>query len=148
MKKSNNSNTNTNAKGGKGKGKGKGKSKGEAPARVTLKYRETVDILSSAEETDTRVTFDLVEKQKEMHVCTLTIYPSDEDYDNGVLELFGLSIRVTIRSGQNGMYLSFPARKSSKGDWFDLVKCFDANFHACIKEVLAAYYEDETEGDE
>ena len=69
MKKSNNSNTNTNAKGGKGKGKGKAKA--EAPARVTLKYREAVDILSSAEETDTRVTFDLVEKQKEILKLTL-----------------------------------------------------------------------------
>lgn len=133
---------------GSAKGKGKANAKKNAPARVTLKFREVVDIMSSAEETDTRVTFDLVEKQGGKSCVTLTIYPSDEDYDNGVLELFGFSIRVNIRSGQNGMYLSLPARKTSKGDWFDLVKCYDTNFHSTVKEVLAAYYGDDTEGDE
>lgn len=119
------------------------KENNKAPERSSLKFRTSAEILGDKFENDNKVVFDLVAKVDGKQTVTLTIFPSDNDYDNGVVDLFGFAIRVTIRSGQNGMFLSFPSKKQKDGDYFDLVSCFDKNFHSMIKEVLAGYYSDE-----
>lgn len=127
--------------------------KKEAPARVTLKWRTLDAIMGDMVESENKVEFDLVERQvvskggEALPSVTLTIYPSDKDFDNGIINLFGFSIRVTIRSGKSGMFVSFPSQKGKDGNYYDLVTCYDKNFHAMIKEVLAAYYNDESDGE-
>lgn len=133
--------TNTKAKGSKKD------SKKEAPARVSLKFREVADILTTAAESENKVVFDLVEKQNGADAVTFTIYPTDMDFDNAILNLFGFSVRCIVRQGKTGMFLSFPSRKGKDGNYYDDVTCYDKNFHALMKELLAAYYSDEAETD-
>lgn len=122
--------------------------KNAAPARVTFKWRSVFDILSDAEtnKDGTRETFHLVEKQGDASVVDLSIFPSDNAFDAGVLDIMGFSIRVRIMSSSKGMFISFPSRKGKTADgaekWFDEVTCFDKNFHTMIRDLLAAYYED------
>lgn len=125
------------------------KSKGSAPVRATLKYAKIEDIIANAAQDDKGNTHvDLVEPQTgsdgtKMPVCTLHIYPTDYDFDNGILDLLGFSIRVQIRAGKNGMFLSFPQEKGKDGQYYDRVTCFDKNFHSTIKAVLGALYDDQ-----
>ena len=125
------------------------KGKGEAPARAMLKWRKPDEIITSAITDDKgNMHLELVEVQddkdgKKLPVCTLNIYPTNYDFDNGTLDLFGFSIRVQIRSGKNGMFISFPQEKGKDGNYYDRVSCFDKQFHQMIKEVLAGVYEDE-----
>lgn len=71
----------------------------------------------------------------------LGIVEIDKDYDFGYIEVFGFSINVTIRSGKNGMFISFPSAKTKKGDYTDLVRCYDKNFHGAVKSLLEKLYE-------
>ena len=71
----------------------------------------------------------------------LGIVESDKDYDFGYIEVYGFSINVTIRGGKNGMFVSFPSTKTKKGDYVDLARCFDKNFHTTVKSVLEKVYE-------
>lgn len=125
------------------------KGKGEAPARAMLKWRKPDEIITSAITDDKgNMHLELVEPQedkdgKKLPVCTLNIYPTNYDFDNGTIELLGFSIRVQIRSGKNGMFISFPQEKGKDGNYYDRVSCFDKNFHAMIKTVLSGVYEDE-----
>lgn len=132
----------TNTKGNK-----KDAGKKEAPARVTLPFLTLSDIMNGMVETDNKVEFDLVARVDGKPAVTLTIYPSDKDFDNAILNLYGFSIRVIIRAGKSGMFLSFPSQKGKDGNYYDLVTCYDKDFHAIIKEVLAAYYNDDEETD-
>lgn len=129
-------NGNNGNKGNKGNG-------GAAPERATLKFRSMAEIMGDKFENENKVVFDLVERQGGLTTVTLTLYPGDGDYDNGVLDLFGITIRVTARSGKSGMFLSFPSYKGKDGEYHDHVTAYDKNFHAIVKEVLAAYYADE-----
>lgn len=71
---------------------------------------------------------------------TMSIFESSKDYDFGSINVFGFSINVTYRNGKNGMFLSFPSVKTAKGDYSNLVSCFDKDFHALAREVLEAFY--------
>lgn len=125
----------------------KDNAKKEAPARLNLKWREVSAILADKVESENKVEFELVEKQKGVPTVTLTIYPSDNAFDNGIINLFGFAVRVRVCSGKNGMFLSYPSSKTKDGSYFDQVTCYDKGFHALTKELLAAYYEDETAAD-
>lgn len=138
MKKNNTNNASKESTNKKGSGK--------APERATLKWRDPAAILGDRFENENKVVFDLVEKQNGLETVTLTIYPSDNDYDNAIISLFGISIRVIVRAGKSGMFISFPSRKGKDGEYFDEVTCYDKNFHSMIKEVLNGYYDDESEG--
>lgn len=138
MKKNNGSNNGSN------KGNGKGK---EAPARASLKWREVAAIMGDKLESENKVEFDLVDRQKGLPTVTLTIYPSDNAYDNAVLNAFGIAIRVMVRQGKSGFFLSMPSQKGKDGNYYDQVSCYDKDFHSMTKELLAAYYGDETEAD-
>lgn len=120
----------------------------EAPARLYLKFMTAADILATKAETENKVEFDLVARQKNVPTVTLTIYPSDFDFDNAILNVFGFSVRCTVRRGKSGMFLSFPSQKGKDGKYYDQVAAYDKNFHTVIKEVLAAYYDDEESADE
>lgn len=120
----------------------------EAPARLFLKFMATENIMASKVESENKVEFDLVDRQKGVPTVTLTIYPTDFDFDNAILNLFGFSVRCTVRRGKSGMFLSFPSQKGKDGKYYDQVAAYDKNFHAVIKEVLAAYYDDEESADE
>ena len=142
MKKTNNTNTsNTKAKKGAKPAK-------KAPTRAALKFQTCADIMAGAYQDDKRTTFDLVAKNNGLETVTLTIYPMDADFDAAVLNIFGFSIRCFIRQGSNGMFLSFPSHKDRNGEYHDDAACYDKNFHAIVKEVLAAYYSDEEAPDE
>ena len=125
------------------------KGKGEAPARAMLKWRKPDEIITSAITDDKgNMHLELVDPQedkdgKKLPVCTLNIYPTNYEFDNGTLDLLGFTIRVQIRSGKNGMFISFPQEKGKDGNYYDRVSCFDKQFHQMIKEVLAGVYEDE-----
>ena len=112
----------------------------KAPERVTLKWRSVMDILSSAEETEKYVKFDLVEKQGGLSVVTLTIYESDSSVDPCVIDVMGISIRGLICDSKKGMFLSLPSRKGKDGEYYNDVTIYDKNFHSMMKELLAAYY--------
>ena len=120
----------------------------EAPARLFLKFMKADVIMASKVESENKVEFDLVERQKGVPTVTLTIYPTDFDFDNAILNFFGFSIRCTVRRGKSGMFLSFPSQKGKDGKYYDQVAVYDKNFHVVIKEVLAAYYDDEESADE
>lgn len=126
--------------------KAKGNKK-EAPARVSLKFRTVADILTTAAESENKVVFDLIEKQNGMDTVTFTIYPTDMDFDNAILNLFGFSIRCFVRQGKTGMFLSFSSRKGKDGNYYDDATCYDKAFHALMKELLAAYYSDDAQAD-
>lgn len=119
----------------------------EAPARVSCAWLTSADALASKVETENKVDFDLVARVDGKPAVTLTIYPSDKDFDNAILNLYGFSIRVIIRAGKSGMFLSFPSQKGKDGNYYDLVTCYDKDFHSIIKEVLEAYYNDDEETD-
>ena len=119
----------------------------EAPARLNLTFMKLDEIMASKVESENKVEFDLVARQKDTPTVTLTLYPSDKEFDNGILNLFGFSIRVIARAGKSGMFLSFPSQKGKDGNYYDQVTCYDKAFHAIIKEVLAAYYNDEETSD-
>ena len=121
--------------------------KKEAPARVTLAFLTVSEVMNGMVESENKVEFNLVAPTDGNPAATLTIYPSDKDFDNAILNLFGFSIRVIIRAGKSGMFLSFPSQKGKDGNYYDLVTCYDKNFHSLIKEVLAAYYNDDEETD-
>ena len=129
------------------KGNAKNGGKKEAPARLNCQFLKVSEILASKVESENKVEFDLVARQKDIPTVTLTIYPTDYDFDNAILNILGFSIRVIIRSGKSGMFLSFPSQKGKDGNYYDLVTCYDKNFHSTIKELLAAYYNDETASD-
>lgn len=129
------------------KGNGKEAGKKEAPARLNLQFLTLDEIMASKAETENRVVFDLVARQEDLPTVTLTLYPTDKDFDNGILNLFGFSIRVIARAGKSGMFLSFPSQKGKDGNYYDQVTCYDKGFHAIVKEVLAAYYNDEETSD-
>lgn len=146
MKKQANANTNTKAASNK-KASNK-KTEGaasNAPARVTLKFRTVTDIMGDAFTNENKVVFNLVEKQNGAELVTFTIYPTDMDFDNAILNVFGFSVRCLVRQGKSGMFLSFPSRKGKDGNYYDDVVCYDKNFHALMKELLAAYYNDDDE---
>lgn len=125
------------------------KEKASAPARATLKWMAAGDILAGSKEDEKGNThLELVEPQGGLPICTLHIYPTNYAFDNGVIELFGFSIRVQIRSGKNGMFISFPQEKGKDGAYYDRVTCFDKNFHSMIKEVLGALYDDQGSAEE
>ena len=69
----------------------------------------------------------------------LGIVETDKDWDYGYIEVFGFSINVTIRPGKNGMFVSFPSVKTSKG-YSDLARCYDKGFHATVKILLDRLY--------
>ena len=71
----------------------------------------------------------------------LGIVETEKDFDFGYIEVFGFSINVTIRGGKNGMFISFPSAKSKKGDYVDLARCYDKNFHSAVKLLLEKLYE-------
>ena len=129
------------------KGNTKDTGKKEAPARLTLAFLTLDEIMASKAESENKVEFDLVARQKGVPTVTLTIYPSDKVFDNGILNLFGFSIRVIVRAGKSGMFISFPSQKGKDGNYYDQVSCYDKGFHAIVKEVLAAYYNDEETSD-
>ena len=135
--KKNTNNTNTKAT------KGAKPAKKEAPKRATLKFQTCAEIMAGAYQDDKRTTFDLVAKNNGLETVTLTIYPTDADFDAAVINVFGFSIRCFIRQGSNGMFLSFPSHKDRNGEYHDDAACYDKAFHAIIKEVLTAYYSDE-----
>lgn len=114
--------------------------KKSAPERVSLKWRPVLDILADAVETDKGVIFDLVAKQNGMTVVSLTIYSSESSVDPCVIDVMGISIRGLICDGKNGMFLSLPSRKGKDGEYYNDVTIYDRNFHAMMKELLAAYY--------
>ena len=70
----------------------------------------------------------------------LGIVETEKDFDFGYIEVFGFSINVTIRGGKNGMFISFPSAKSKKGDYVDLARCYDKNFHSAVKLLLEKLY--------
>ena len=72
---------------------------------------------------------------------TLTITDTDKDYDFGQLNVFGLCVNVTIFSGKEGMFISYPSYKNKDGEYVNLVNNFDKDFNSIIKEVLARHYE-------
>lgn len=72
--------------------------------------------------------------------CSISIFESNKDYDFGNINIFGFYINVTFRNGKNGMFMSFPSVKTSKGDFSDLAGCFDKEFHKFISALLEAYY--------
>lgn len=111
-----------------------------APERVKLKWRPVLDILADAVETDNSVIFDLVAKQNSMSVVTLRIYSSESSVDPCVIDVMGFSIRGLICDGKNGMFLSLPSRKGKDGEYYNDVTIYDRDFHAMMKELLAAYY--------
>ena len=123
-------------------------------SRYGLKWRTPAEILGDAQTSDdsNKVIFDLVARNgngKELlPPVTLTIYLSDNDWDNALLNLFGVSIRCTVRSSKNGMFLSLPSQKGKDGNYYDIVTVYDKDFHAVGKEVLNGYYSDDAEGDE
>ena len=119
--------------------------KKEAPACLALKFQDAKTIMAGRHETENKVEFDLCERQNGAPTVTLTIYPTDRDFDNGIINLFGFAIRVIIRSGKSGMFISFPSQKGKDGNYYDQVTCYDKLFHSMIKELLAAYYNDESE---
>ena len=129
------------------KGNTKEAGKKEAPSRLTLAFLTLDEIMASKVESENKVEFDLVARQKNLPTVTLTLYPTDKDFDNGILNLFGFSIRVIARAGKSGLFLSFPSQKGKDGNYYDQVTCYDKSFHAIIKEVLAAYYNDEETSD-
>lgn len=119
----------------------------EAPARVACPWLSSADALASKVETENKVEFDLVAKEGVVPSVTLTIYPTDMEWDNAILNLYGVSIRCVIRGGKNGMFLSLPSQKGKDGNYYDLVKVYDKGFYSLVNEVLAAYYGDEAEAD-
>lgn len=148
MKKNTN---NTNTKAASNKKASNKKTDGaarNAPARVTLKFRTVADIMGDAFTNENKVVFNLVEKQNGAELVTFTIYPTDMDFDNAILNVFGFSVRCLVRQGKSGMFLSFPSRKGKDGNYYDDVVCYDKNFHALMKELLAAYYNDDEASDE
>lgn len=70
----------------------------------------------------------------------LGIVETEKDFDFGYIEVFGFSINVTIRGGKNGMFISFPSVKTKKGDYVDLARCYDKNFHSAVKLLLEKLY--------
>ena len=71
----------------------------------------------------------------------LGIVETEKDFDFGYIEVFGFSINVTIRGGKNGMFISFPSVKTKKGDYVDIARCYDKNFHSAVKLLLEKLYE-------
>ena len=146
--KKNTNNTNTKAATNKKASKKNEGAASNAPERVTLKFRTVDEIIRTATGTENKVVFDLVAKQGVADTVTFTIYPTDMDFDNAILNLFGFSVRCLVRQGKSGMFLSFPSRKGKDGNYYDDVVCYDKNFHALMKELLAAYYNDDEAADE
>ena len=123
--------------------------KNQAPARATLEWYTAESAYASVRKVgENSEVFDLVPPAKEGPSVTLRIFYSDNDYDNAILDLFGVSIRATIRQGSAGMFLSLPSTKKKDGSYFDLVTVYDKAFHGLIKDLLALVYSDESAADE
>ena len=71
---------------------------------------------------------------------TLTIIDSDNDYDFGSLNLFGVSINMTFRSTKNGMMAFYPSYKKSNGEYANLVTSYSKSLNEIIKAVVSAHY--------
>ena len=71
---------------------------------------------------------------------TLTIIDTDNDYDFGSLNLFGLSINMTFRSTKNGMMAFYPSYKKSNGEYTNLVTSYSKSLNEIIKSVVSAHY--------
>lgn len=130
------------------KGTKKAPANKKAPEQAYVKFLPVLDVLSKAAETENKVVFDLTAHDGRPPEVTLTIYPSDRDFDNAIINVFGFSIRVIIRAGKTGMFVSFPSQKGKDGKYYDIVTCYDKDFHALMKELLSSYYNDEESANE
>lgn len=125
------------------------KAQAQAPARATLEWYTAESAYASVRKVgDNTEVFDLVPPTKEGPAVTLRIFYSENDYDNAILDVFGISIRATIRQGSAGMFLSLPSTKKKDGSYFDLVTVYDKAFHGLIKDLLALVYSDESAADD
>ena len=71
---------------------------------------------------------------------TLTIIDTDNDYDFGSLNLFGLSVNMTFRSTKNGMMAFYPSYKKSNGEYSNLVTSYSKSLNEIVKSVVSAHY--------
>lgn len=71
----------------------------------------------------------------------LTIVDSDKERDLGSLNIYGLSVNVSIAMGKNGAFVSYPSYKAKDGSYKDLVTSYSKALNDTIKEVLAKHYE-------
>ena len=141
-----NKNAKTNTK---GKTTGKGKGKTDAPARATLEWYTGESAYASVRKLgENSEIFDLIPPTDEGPAATLRIFYSDNDYDNAILDIFGVSIRCSVRQGNAGMFLSLPSTKKKDGSYFDLVTVYDKAFHGLMKDLLSLIYSDESTADE
>ena len=125
------------------KGTTKAQAQEKKTERSTLQYLDVAAALASertAGKDGNIHVFDLVAPFEGRETVTLSIFLSDKDYDLARLDIFGFTITGYIRSGKNGMFFSFPETKMKNGDYFSHAACFDKNFHALMKDFLAAYY--------
>lgn len=73
---------------------------------------------------------------------TLAIFNSDrDDYDFGSLNVYGLSVDITIRSGKKGMFISYPSYKNKDGEYKNLVSNFSKSFNEILASVVNKHYE-------
>lgn len=121
------------------------KTQAQSPRQYNTLFRPVADIVATAVEPKegtgaTRYTLD------EGGAFVLAICFTDKDYDFGSLTVLGLSVNVTVRATKDGaMFLSFPSVKNKNGDYVDLVRMFDKDFHTCVKALLSAIYSEQEE---
>ena len=71
---------------------------------------------------------------------TLTIIDTDNNYDFGTLNMFGVSINITFRNTKNGMMAFYPSYKKSNGEYANLVTSYSKSLNEIIKAVVSAHY--------
>lgn len=60
----------------------------------------------------------------------------DEEKMRAKISIFEFTFYVRVVEGKNGFFLSFPSHKY-KDEWVEDITCYDKDFHAVMKELLA-----------
>ena len=71
---------------------------------------------------------------------TLTIIDTDNNYDYGSLNMFGVSINMKFRSTKNGMMAFYPSYKKSDEEYTNLVTSYSKSLNEIVKSVVSAHY--------
>lgn len=76
-------------------------------------------------------------------IVALRLYFQNDDSKNdfGQIVVNNFGINVNVMQGKNGAFLSYPSYKNSKGEYVNLVSCYDKDMNALIKTVLEYLYE-------
>lgn len=70
------------------------------------------------------------------------IVDTDGDRDLGSINIYGVSINVTIISSDKGTFVSYPSYKTKSGEYKQNVTNYSKSLNDTLKAILKAHYEE------